>query len=567
MSKFRWGMGLAVAMLVAGVAFAEDGLKSELADIRAKLAAQESAVMAPSAGGEAEGIISLKKNAVVKIGGLVNVRYFNRNADIKYVNLDNGGMNTVSKVRESDLRVTDARLIVDAKVNDMVGAFFEIELTASGRGIAGGGSRVANGARYGVDSFEAGDNARQAYIYFTNICDSGFGLNVGRTSVPFGMNVNPGVLATLSASGRGDSYTEMGGGVPAMGQAITIGNFAPGAMGFINPVVAQNGGYTIGNTVYTRVNYSSGAVVPFYGVTDHKRANQITPYWENKAKTFKAELALLQIDNDVYAENPYGYWGPAGWSTAGLPANSWYTTKYKTSDYGLQSGSLRLTWKPIEGLTLGGSLMNWHSGNDNGTAAQSFGQTGIALAGPGGAYNRLFTSGMGGAASTLGNLNAAQSAYWKNSIYSDNYTFSSLGFDYRPACFKKLRVWSEWVHGWNYEFTKGNSSDAITLGVQYFFTEAFNMFLQGDYVSARRDGNNINPTWGNFNGPNNVNAFNAGYDKYNAYSTYVGAQYQIAKGVMAELGWRHEWLKWKGLGSTLAKASADDVYAHVGIVF
>ncbi len=82
--------------LASGV-WAGDGgsLRAELADLKAKVAALESAQLAPAAGGDAERLTSLKKTGSVTVGGEVAV-------DVLVVHRDDGDADNDGDPRDWD---------------------------------------------------------------------------------------------------------------------------------------------------------------------------------------------------------------------------------------------------------------------------------------------------------------------------------------------------------------------------------------------------------------------------------------------------------------------------------
>lgn len=495
MSKFRWGMGLAVAALFFGVAIAEDGLKSELADIRAKLAAQESAKMAPAACDSApEGIMSLNKRGLVKIGGNVNTRYFSRHGKIEtgdsrygdYIDIlgnynfggpvhpiadavvgapgfagnpmNAGGLGiyngTIYQSHQNDLRVSDAKLYFDVSVSECFGAFLQVDLQSS-KGDNGGWNSAENAAE-------------KYYIYWKNIAGSGFGLNVGRKELAIGLASQPGVLGSYIGGGAGDAF----------GETWTYGSHT--TVGALDGVIPAHAGWDIG------------------------RKTQINPYWEGMNGKLRIDLSMYQNTYDRYIRNvdrpytaPYYDYTTASFQLANLNAPIDVRSRDNTANF-----TGRVKFSPIEDLNLALSVNNNNIANGD-EAFEKSSQTGLGL-----------------------------------------------GFDWRPAFAKKLKLWTEWWYGWNPGFINGFSS-AYNFGASFDINEQFTVFAQGDYLLRRKD----------FSG----NYFD--FDRFRAWAAYAGVQYKMCDGLLLEAGWKHEWLDWQNNSAKYASGNADTIYGHIGFTF
>jgi hypothetical protein len=267
-----------------------------------------------------------------------------------------------------------------------------------------------------------------------------------------------------------------------------------------------------------------GPGIPIHNNWDQGRYVQITPYWEAQDGKFGAELSLYQ---------DYGWHSQRN----GIGGDSVYLAgdKWKSRNYGFGSASLRLRFRPVEGLLLSASVANFHD-----KSADKYIERGT------------------------------------DTTKKDN-TAIDLAFSYRPAFFNKLQVWGQWIRGWNVDNLDGINSDAINAGLAFDLNESWTIFAQGDYLNVRGFGDYTNGVvrGGITNVANITFAPTFGYDKATAWASYVGIQYKLPYGVMAELGWKHEQVTWKknvinkstNIKVKDAKIKGDTIYAHLGFDF
>jgi hypothetical protein len=538
-------MCVVVFAVVGKIALSED---IDVRSLQRKLAAQESRLndlqakvnaSAYASGGDAEGILSANKNAVLTIGGTLNTKYFYRDGKISsgdgrlrgsftgglgvipirggvlsnLVIFDgtNGGHITTNfgdinpadgdyvgynpntpkaRAQESDLKISHAKLTVKIDVNEYFDAFLKIDFQSSGN--------------------VASDNAEEYWIRWKNVCNTGFGLKVGRDLLVFG---EPGYGAMINwTRGGGDGISDV---VWSSGEG--------GVLGY------------------------GGLAVPLHNVWEIRRLTQISPYWQSRDGKFSAEFSLFQNHAQNQARLSNG---------SGNPASVYYDGKWKSKNYGT-SGSLRLRWRPIEGLLLSASVVNYRNSDDSGTSWRFLG------------------------AATTGALVAADWARKKNS--AANNTAIDLAFSYRPAFFNKLNVWGQWIHGWNVLGFKDLDSDAVNLGASFNINQRWTIFAQGDYLKSK--GYNKSqftranvPVTGNLGDliGGIFGATGAGYDKAAGYALYAGLQYKLPYGVNAEVGYKYEEIKWKnnvlnrvlpGTKVPTAKVTGHTAYAHLGFDF
>ena len=456
MKVMRLAMCVAVFALIGGIATSGD---MDISALQAKLAAQEARLndlqskVNYSRGGEIEGVISMRKNAVVTIGGQLNTRYFHYTGNVKS-SLGNpyGEREKVYQLKASDLKVADAKLRVKIDVNDYFDAYLQADLQDS-------------------DSNRA-DAAQRYWIRWKNVCNSGFGLLVGRSDLVFGAG-NPAGICT--------------------------GYY--GAFDYMNNLDAVVG---IGEGMFI----GSQGMVAMHTGWDYSRTTQVTPYWESQDGKFKAEVSFFQsldrANGGRFETNRNGY------------------ILDKSINYGFGTLSSRLTWKPIEGLTVVGSVVNFYNNVDYDTV-------------PGYAGNKY--SG-GYVTSVLGHDRT-----------SSNNLATDIAVRYRPCFFPKLNVWGSWTHGWNEGWVKDMDSDTFNFGFSYDITDSVMFFAQGDIMRVKNDDG---VTW----------------HKANAWASYTGLKYTLPYGVELEAGWRHEQSTFKARnGWKHTKSKLDTVYAHLGFQF
>jgi hypothetical protein len=255
--------------------------------LQAKLAAQEArlndlqAKIGGGSGGTAANVTSIRKNAKVTIGGTVNTRYFFHTGKYKTYNND-GTVATSNNYKLGDFKVSDANINFKIDVNDYFDAFVRANLQDG-----------TNPRRSGYQ------NAQFAWIRWKNLCNSGFGIVIGRDALVFGAGGQSGYDENQGYAGNGTKLQDD-----------------------INKYVnsAWKTGY------------------------DHNRTTQITPYWESQDGKIKAEISFFQ---NIEAPG-----GGSDEASAG---------EFRSFNYGLGTMSGRLTVKPIEGLRLVASFMNRYS--------------------------------------------------------------------------------------------------------------------------------------------------------------------------------------------------------------
>ncbi|MCD8349218.1 MAG: hypothetical protein LUC93_01220 [Planctomycetaceae bacterium] len=373
----RYGLALIVLF-----AFAAGALGGEIdADcIRTRIIAQEALLRDMDAKlshdrtpDTAKGITSLRKNAVVTVGGTIDTRYYYNKAKVDTSLAANKAVNGVpqwnaspdrvqrEEFKHGDLTIYNAKLIFKIDINDHFDAYVRLSLHDLNR------TRVS-----GI--------AQNYWVRWKNICNSGFGVLVGRDSIAFGDNETTGVIMNYTGGQEGvGEYTWRSGLISNFDNADPIGGAAWGD------------GMLLGNSL-----------VPYHTGFDFGRTTQITPYWESKDGKFKAEVSLFQSRERLTGDS-YGYADGA-------------TTHYRSINYGLGTGTVKLTWRPAEGLKLTASAINFNTNSDRNNGVFSWKGNGPG----GGGWNQL--SGI----RTTSNNSAV-----------------NLAVQYRPVFLKKLKVWTQ----------------------------------------------------------------------------------------------------------------------------
>ncbi len=337
MKFMRLAMCVAAFAVIGKVALSEDvdvrALQAKLAAQEARLADLQSRVNYNEANanyaGAPEAIVSLNKNACVTIGGNLNTRYFYRNAKIDSIannwdvaesgsgdaaGIDNDNYIRRARVNQSDLVIADAKVYVQIDVNDYFDAFIQMDLHSS------------NEAK--------SDNAEKYYVRWKNVCNSGFGVKVGRDALVFGEDQGMGILG---------SYTKNGDGAFKDAQ---WGTYSFMNTGFEDDAGVQYAGLG-------RRGSFGGGLLPLHNYWDQGRIIQVTPYWEGLDGKLKIEASFFQEEDNWSSRFNNG-----SDSQIYLDGN-----KYKNRNYGFGSMSARIGYMPIEGLKFSASVVNFYDKN------------------------------------------------------------------------------------------------------------------------------------------------------------------------------------------------------------
>ena len=282
--------------------------QAQLNELRARVERQGYA--APADAGAADGVTSLRKNAVVTLGGTVNTRYHYRQGKVesRLVNaglgnfVDTGDKRKREDFKHGDFGIADAKLEARIDVNDHFDAHIKLDF------------------HDGVSRHNVSGIAQNYWIRWKNVCNTGFGVLVGRDSLKFGDEQPIGILDTWNK----DAGSTIG--------AITGNSVYADAAGTRGAGLFANGSLLPGHTTY---NWT--------------RTTQINPYWESGDGGLRVDVSLLQAVDTMngitssHRDNRGGY------------------AKYRSINYGLGTMTGRVQWRPIEGLKLTGSVMNLYA--------------------------------------------------------------------------------------------------------------------------------------------------------------------------------------------------------------
>lgn len=487
MKLMRLAMCVAVFALIGGIALSED---LDVRALQAKLAAQEARLndlqaKMDSAGKaspkQTEGVLSVRKNAVVTIGGQLNTRYrFVSGKTESKLTYDTGtvGASYTKRmdIKKGNLHISHARMTASFQANDYFDGFLQIDLQHDT-------ARLDN----------VGGVAQKYWIRWKNLCNTGFGVLIGRNDL---------IYSDRQALGQ---YTNMLGGSDFIGQLRNDGIYSSTSGAVTAGSMAQGEGMFAGRE----------RLMPAHTAWDHSRTLQINPYWESKDKKLRLDLSLFQGFDRKEGDTNLGQ------ANSGFGADY---AKYRGINYGLGSGTFRVMWKPISGLSLQGSVINFY---------QNFSRDGS---------NQVWVPGKEGrAAAFLADADRV----------SRNNTAVNFSVWYTPECFKRLTVYAKYQHGWNEAWMKDLDSDIIEAGVGFKLTEQISWFGTFDYFWSK-------------NGHSDVTTWYKG----NLWGVYTGFRYVLPYGVDVELGYRHDNASYKNrAGEKHTKGTVNTWYAHLGFRF
>lgn len=397
---------------------------AELNDLKAKMRSSSDKAYAFAAdmgtcGPDApESILSLQKNATVKVGGEIGTRYYYHDAERKTslyrydstgTEVKNTGQwdlndrQTVGKWKNGDFKTSDAFVSFTIDVNDNFDAFMRLDVLDSTLG--------------GWDTI-----ARYAWVRWKNICNSGFGVLVGKSDLVFGES----------------SWN----------------------MAVITPWTGGEDGENAGKTEYTGSDddFLTYGLGPYIGY-DHNRQLQLTPYWKSQDGRYSVEASFFQ---GIEWYNGGGYYT----QLKGGPGSYYYEDKSLNAGWG--SASLRVRAEPIEGLNLSASVINVHTNESylgtDGTA------TWVNMADYGGPNNKWYPGGV-------------YPSYFDNTTKKNNSAVA-LGVKWVPSFLPKGGIWSQYMHNWNAGWLD-RSTDVVTTCIWYGFTDRLTAFVQGDYFYGK----------------------------------------------------------------------------------
>lgn len=333
-----FGCGAALLALVVSLSPARAG-EADLRELMARLAAQEAllakqgAQLAEQAASmrdmqakmahdenrpvgsprQVEGVLSIKKNAVVTVGGVASPVMYSYIAKVDSVydekGNDTGEYKRRIDAKHSNLSLSDSELFVKIDINDHLDAYLDIDL---------------NNHSYGL--------TKRYYLRWKNILESGFGLKVGRDTIVFG-ETGYGYLSSHAMS---------------YGDGIRM----------LKPEHFEN---------FPGVTGRDNSIVPLHNIWHIKGVNQVTPYWESRDGKLVAEVSFMQnVDNTGSRRNLYD-------SRSYYIRDDNGVWKYRSINYGIGTMSARVRWSPTENLKLTFSAVNYRVNGVGYTNADSIG--------------------------------------------------------------------------------------------------------------------------------------------------------------------------------------------------
>ncbi|MBN2711069.1 MAG: hypothetical protein JXR97_01345, partial [Planctomycetes bacterium] len=164
-----------------GVVSANGELKSELADLKAKVASLESARMAPAAGGDAASLTSMKKKGSIQIGGKVDV-------DVIAVRRDDMGANADANDE------VDSTYFGTGLPTDCTGAYLDFKINAS--------ADTFLYIKLDIDDMwnqtaDQDDLLEEVYFQWNKVRGSNFDLVFGKKGIDYGMDKWAGITPSL----------------------------------------------------------------------------------------------------------------------------------------------------------------------------------------------------------------------------------------------------------------------------------------------------------------------------------------------------------------------------------
>lgn len=443
--------------------------------------------------------LSIEKNAAVTVGGFVNQRYYLYDAKVDSIYtladaraghapfVDGRAMlGRTVRVKQGDFTMSHARLSVKIDVNPHVDAFLHVDLISS--------------------EDDRSDNCHRYWVRWKNFRQSGFSFKVGRDDLVFGASNAVGEIHNATKSGEGA--------------------FRNAYWGTFRADMAAAG------SNINRLGQGASGLVPLHNHWFNTRVLQVAPSWKGWDGRLELEASLFQNHSNFDG-------GRLTIDRAQAPQVGGSGSVYRSRNLGWGSMSFRANWRPIEGLKLTASAINFHDRMKDADVTVGFDGVETPIT-PGQRH------GM-----------------------AKNNPAVNLAFSYRPDFAKKFRVWGEWIRGWNVKCLRDVDADAANIGVAYDLTKKSTLFIEGDYINTRDRLHAVNSRFAN-------------NDRARYWAVYAGVQHQLNPGLVLEYGWKRENTKWRqnfasvsangvmqrsAHRQTTLTARNDTFYAHLGFRF
>lgn len=327
----------------------------------------------------------------------------------------------------------------------------------------------------------------QIYFVWENARGSNWSFIFGKNVMPFGQDKNSGIFSPF-----------VDGDVSA--SVLTGGEAADDAYARINQRTNNN---TNGGALRQDAeedNHESQVILASWGGEIANVFGAQATYKYKELATF--EIAAFQNTEDMHED--------------------------RSDDNGLQSWATRLTFKPMENLTLSGSFANQHTdAMDSKTEAMARGTAGNLgrVIGLGTLANRRLTK-IANDKVNAGTLSASSLADFnaEGPAVDDDQMTMSLAFDYMTKD-EKWNIYGEWIYGWHMANYEELSSHVGSFGVMYALNPKIGVFSEANIAHIE---NGMFKTLGiNFT--------------ENIYNISFGSTYTCDNGISFTVHYLHEW--------------------------
>lgn len=429
-----------------------------------------------------ERVLSIRKNAIVTVGGEVRTAYVYGKSDthdpgFKPADRPGGVGYRKLDAKAGELYFPTLKFLVDARIHERWRVFLDVNFSNT-RGIhqyrryanltAPGAGAAAKEVR-GYRLEEKTDLINQAYVELMKGDHSGLGFLVGRMKLPFGLWNRPSVLpqAFMDSPNLANSFLA---GEDARSERALL----PHASRMIDPVVAA------------MVNYEMRDIIRFDAAVFEERDTRKTVRVRGNGVT------------EVRSESSV----PQSWQIGASiqPLEGWELTAHFRNRHNAGRGIGNFVdsphrWDFAENRAGGGRDPRWDATNgqwsDSGTGP-SFGST------------KNEQSLIVGLAAEVPNTN--------------------------------LAVRAEYARGWNQGFNHRIKSENVNLGLTYKLTPRLTVHGQGEWLLVK-DG-----SWMTRDG---AEGWKRDSRRNHLYRAMVGLEYEAFKGMTVEAGWQYEYWRMK----------------------
>lgn len=369
-----------------------------------------------------ERVLSIRKNAVVTVGGEVRLTHSVSKAEWSDPGFDSTLPNNgKSESHRGILGLSAAKLLIDARLHERWRAYFDASMTGdSGRhsrkkfeNVNTPGSTVANP----YAERDTHQTIQQAYIEFMKDGHSGFGFLAGLMKLPFGLWDRPNLFA--------QSYMD----APDLNASYLMGS-----MGWSNAQLLPHASRFIDPAVAVMINYEMRDIIRFDAAIFRENDSGLHSYVKNGTYREEADSGL-----------------PRSWQVGMSiqPLEGWELTAHFRNRHSQSRGISKWAdtptrWDFRQNLASGGNDPRWDASlaqwSDTGTG-ESFGST---------ANEQAVIVGL---AAEIPNTN--------------------------------LAVRAEYAYGWNQGFNEHISSESVNVGLSYRMLPRLTLHAQGEWLHVR----------------------------------------------------------------------------------